>query len=49
MKKEFKITRKQILKLVHGSSIDNLEKWFPEVFKTISKKDAEKQLGLKIK
>jgi hypothetical protein len=34
MKKEFKITREQILKLVHGSSIDNLEKWFPEVFKT---------------
>jgi hypothetical protein len=33
MKTEFKISRKQILKLVHGSSIDNLEKWFPEVFK----------------
>jgi hypothetical protein len=33
MKTEFKISRKQILKLVHGSSIDNLEEWFPEVFK----------------
>jgi hypothetical protein len=32
MKTEFKISRKQILKLVHGSSIDNLEEWFPEVF-----------------
>ncbi|CAH56639.1 hypothetical protein PHG11b_12 [Flavobacterium phage 11b] len=32
MKTEFKISREQILKLVHGSTIDNLEEWFPEVF-----------------
>jgi hypothetical protein len=48
MKTEFKISREQILKLVHGSTIDNLEKWFPKVFKTISKEEAEKQLGCKI-